>query len=287
MEYNQDHHQEKTIPQILQYKSIAHYFEDYFKYRKHLDEKFSFDMLAAELGFKSRSYVHMLIRGKKKISQQFINIFSKYLKLSTKESTHLMALCFYYNAENHSLKNLFSDKILENFDDPKNIIDIPNYEKFLSSKNAATLRLLIAFKDFKATEKNLKKFLNIDTEELKETLQLLEELQLIYRSETPESWTSSTKSFKVLGSNQNDFFKNYHLNTLQEAESILKSGTALTKFKSIFFALDEISFPHFTEEVDHFMRKMKLKYESAQLNQKHIFKMNVQAYPVTQKYEDT
>jgi uncharacterized protein (TIGR02147 family) len=285
MEYNRYPHSEKMAPQILQYNSIAQYFEDYLTYRKQLNEKFSFEILAAEIGFKSRSYIHMLIHGKKKISSKFVDSFSQYLKLNQKESSHLTALCLYYNSKNNALKSIFGDKILENLDDPKNIVDIQNHEKFLSSEHAPTIRLLLAFKDFKGTVENLKSVLNIDQNQLIDTLQLLKELELIHWSETDCGWKASTKSFKALGPSQNTALKKYHLNSLKEAESNLIDNEDMSKFKSILFSMDKHNFPQFTEEVDSFMRKMKLKYESAQLSQKHVFKMNVQAYPLTKKYE--
>lgn len=287
MEYNRYPQSEKVAPQILQYHSIAQYFEDYLTYRKQIDEKFSFEILAAELGFKSRSYIHMLIHGKKKISSKFIGGLGQYLELNPKEISHLTALSLYYNSKNNALKNIFGDKILENLDDPKNTVDIQNHEKFLSSEHAPTIRLLLAFKDFKGTDENLQNVLNIDREQIAKTLQLLKELELIHWSEAEHMWKASTKSFKALGSSQNAALKKYHLNSMKEAESILIANEDMSKFKSILFSMDENNFPLFTEEVDSFMRKMKFKYESAQLSQKHVFKMNIQAYPLTEKYEET
>lgn len=279
---------EMLQPNIMQYTHVYKYFEDYFNYRKSLDDKFSFEIWATELGFKSRSYIHMLIKGKKKVTQQFIDIFSQKLKLNAKEISHLTALSFYHNSKSLQLKNFFNDKILETLDDPENITEVKNNEKFLSSRHLPLLRMIVSYKDFQATECSMKKLLNMNSDDLKINLKILEDLQLI-RAVQVESceekiWISNTKSFKSTNKNQENTFKNYHIETLQEAESILHADEILRKFKSIYFSLDEESFPSLSEDVDAFVRKMKLKYESATLNNKHVFKLNVQAYPLTKKY---
>lgn len=275
-------------PNIMQYTHVYKYFEDYFNYRKAIDDKFSFEVWAAELGFKSRSYIHMLIKGKKKVTQAFIDIFSRKLNLNDKEISHLTALSFYRNSKSLQLKNFFNDKILETLDDPENITEVKNNAKFLSSRHLPLLRMILSYKDFQATESSLKKLLAINATELKKNLKILEELELIraihVESSEEKIWISNTKSFKSTNKNQENVFKNYHLETLQEAESVLHADEILRKFKSIYFSLDEESFPSLSEDVDAFVRKMKLKYESATLNKKHVFKLNVQAYPLTKKY---
>lgn len=277
-------------PQLLSYTYIYKYLSDYFDHRKFKDDKFTFEVWAAELGFKSRSYLQMLSKGKKNATPHFIKIFSENLNLTAKETEHLTALALYHNAKSSQQKRIYLDKILENLDHSSFTPNVKNNLQFLSNKYLPLLQLIVAFEDFKATEKSLSKILNLSTAEVKKHLKTLEELNLI-RSTTLESsgekiWLSNSKGFKALDVHQEQIFKIYHLESLKEAESALNTDALMKKFKSIYFSLGDESFSEFTEEVDAFLRKMKLKYGSDHLKHKRVFKVNVQAYPLTEKLED-
>jgi uncharacterized protein (TIGR02147 family) len=176
----------------------------------------------------------MLIKGKKKVTQQFIDIFSHKLSLSKKEISHLTALSFYHNSKSMQLKNFFNDKILENLDDPENITEIKNNAKFLSSRYLPLLRMIVSYEDFKTTEKSLEKLLEISASEIRKNLKTLEELGLVRSIQVESSeeavWISNTKSFKAISTDQKQVFKEYHLETLKEAENVLNADSILQKF---------------------------------------------------------
>lgn len=52
-------------PNIFEYLDIISYLSDYYMYRKSIHSGFSYESWAAELELKSRSFLRMMVLGKK------------------------------------------------------------------------------------------------------------------------------------------------------------------------------------------------------------------------------
>lgn len=263
----------------------AHKFlNDYYLYRKGLDAKFSYEIWGVEMGFRSKSSLRMVCSGERNISRSFLNNFSRKNNLNSKEKEHFDLLANYQNATESHLKKLYLDKIIEQVDFSENISEIKDSAKFLASPILPLLQLIISFEDLTATEAVLQKITGLKEPELKNHLTTLQELGLAQSNQTG-IWTSKAKSFKVPDLLQDETIKLYHLDTLNEARQILNQQMKLKKFKSLFFSLAEEDFLDLSEVMDSFISKLKVKYGNSKIKQKRLFKINLQAYPVTDKPE--
>lgn len=275
---------------IIQSFMTAHkYLNCYYLYRKKNDSKFSYEIWAAELGFKSKSSMRMMCFGKRNISNLFINRFSKKNSLTEADKDYFYLLAQYQNTKISSLKKIYLDKIIEKCNAQSNFLEIKNYVQFLSSPSLPILQLIISFKDLKASEETLKKVTGLNLKTLASYLKILEDLGFITsfsnESEKTKIWTSRVQNFNIPDKFSDEALKMYHMNTADEAKSILNSQIESKKFKSLFVSLSEQDYKSFTEDVETFISRMMLKYANNFIKNKKLYKANFQVYPVTEKFD--
>lgn len=274
-------------PKIKTYMNAYKYLGDYYEYRKNQDNTFSYEMWAAELGFKSKSSVRMVCKGQKMISDLFIESFAQKVGLEQKEKDYFYLLANYQNTKSSSLKRAYLDKIIENMDTTENYSEIKNYTRFLSSPALPLLQLIISFSDFKATESKLKEITGLAAKRIKESLKTLEKLGLAQplnsEKESEQVWSSKIKYFKVPDKLNDGALVLYHQGTCKEAYDILNKPIDLKKFKSIFFSLNENDYADLSQDLEEFITKIKFKYGNNSLMKKQLYKVNLQVYPITKK----
>ncbi|MBO9668017.1 MAG: DUF4423 domain-containing protein [Bdellovibrio sp.] len=62
----------KAKPVVFEYLDAYQYLQDYYAFRKKLDAGFSYESWAVELNFNSRSFLRMMIYGKKKLTDKVV-----------------------------------------------------------------------------------------------------------------------------------------------------------------------------------------------------------------------
>lgn len=269
-------------PQIKKYSALLNYLQDYMIYRKSVDGRFSYDTWAAELGFKSHSFMSMICKGKRTITPEFVRIFSKSMSFTKEEQRHMSLLADYARAKTESQKKLFQEKITESQDVEESLYDIKDYVQFLSSPSALQLLLVISFEDIVATNKNLKNILQMTSVEFNKNIQTLEKLKLIeYHDKT---WVPKSKSFKLEDRTRDKAFAEFHKKSLAEAKAMLDKQLDVRRFRSIYFSLANEEIDEMKNEIEVFLTKMKRKYSGRQFHNRRLIKLNLQAYPVSQLY---
>lgn len=283
----QNIHDQKPKP--TEYLLITDYLKDYFEYRRSLDSAFYYEEWAAELGFKSRSFMRMLCQGTRKITQQFIKIFSEKYKFSELDTEYFTGMALYQRSESAIQKKFYLDKLFERYK-PKGVeSEIKDYIRFLSDEKLPLIQTILSFEDARINESVLSGLLNINKKEALDYLNRLEEMGLIKKAlmeSTGETiWVSNSKSFKVADSKSDAALKIFHKNSLVEAQAVLDCDNRQRRFRSVYFALKEESFSEATEEIEVFINKLKAKFGTTDLVNKKVFKMNLNIFDVTEKYE--
>lgn len=279
----------KSQPILKQYIHLTQYFEDYFKFRKFRDSKFSYEVWAAELGFKSRSYLRMISKGSRSITLQFIKIFSDKMNFTADEQEYMTFMAFYSKAKSPTQKKIYMDKILDRIDPEQNRLEIDNYTEFLSSPHLMSLLLIISFEDVIATEANLKNLLGLKAIEIKRHLKTLQKLKLITQKKAArygqDIWVSNSRAIKISDKAKDAALLKFHMRTLVEAREILENDPEFRRFRSIYFSVPENQLDDLSHEVESFLKKMRQKFGSNQLHGKNLVKMNLQTYPVSRTHK--
>lgn len=276
------------IPPFVQnYTQLKQYLNDYFTYRKSMEKVFSYEIWGAELGFKSRSFMRMISTGERNITPKVSSILSTKLGFTPEQEEYFSLLIQHNNAKTASQKKIYSEKMLEFTAVEPDLIEVKEYEKFLSSPYLSQIFLLVSFEDMAATETNLKKLVDVSTNELKKALVTLEKMGMIKSvpfTGNKKRWVSNSKSFRVPGKPKDKSIVEFHQQSLKEASQVLATNQAFRHFRSIYFSINEDATEELKQEVEIFLAKMKRKYAGGSLNKKRLVKLNLQAYPVSQVY---
>lgn len=273
-------------PKIKRYSNILKYLKDFYEYKKALDAKFTYDIWSAELGFRSRSFMYLICSGRRPLTVKFIDKLAHYLEFNFAEKNHLILLSSYHRTKSTDLKAIFLDKILENLDSNENTLDTRNYSSFISSPTMPLIKMILSFDDIKGTFDEISSLLKVDARTIKKDLLVLEKMGLVKRTYTESSreiiWKATSKSFKVTGLTSREIMDFFHHRTAIEAAEISKHSEVFKKFRSILFAINPGDHELLLSEIEHFLSKMKNRFGYNEISGKHIVKLNLQAYPVTE-----
>jgi uncharacterized protein (TIGR02147 family) len=276
-------------PSIRKYFSATKFLNDFYIYRKKIDPAFSYELWAIELGFKSKSTLRMISIGERNLSEDFIEIFSSKEKFEQIDKEYFLLLAKLNAAKNIQMKKIYLDRLSEISTYSEQKTEIKNIQLFLSDLNLMRTQVLIAYNDFEATSVNIKKILGLSSNELNKVIHDLESMGLIqsYQSESrPDKiWKTTSKFFSVTDEAYNEAMNLYHFNTTKEASKAIFREEFCQKFKSLSMALSDTDFTELNEMLDLFNNKLKIKYGRGPLQNKRIYKVNLQAYPVSKKLE--
>lgn len=273
-------------PSIKRYSHVLNYLKDYYAFRKSLDPQFTQDLWSLELGFKSTSTMYLITSGRRPLTLKFIDTLSHSLKLTEVEKNHLILLASYNKTKSQSLKSVLFDKILENLDTDENIIEAKKYFEFVSSSTMPIILIALAFDDVKGSISELSAILKVSHHKMRKDLTDLENMGLIKKvlSETSNEviWKTTSKNFLIPDDRSNNIMDLFHQKTLDEARHALRQTDIFKRFRSIMFPVHPDNHELLLSEIESFLTKMKNRFRDPKLTGKHIVKLNLNAYPVSQ-----
>lgn len=274
----------KEKPILFNYISATNYLHDLMTFRKSESPGFTYESWANELGFKSRSFMTMVLNKERKITAQFIEVFVSSMNFSPAERSFFTLLVRYNQTESESEKVHYLDRLLELQGNQKDQIEIKNYHNFLQSTFLPKLLVLLSFKDLNRTPEGLGLFLNEKIEFLSSSLNQLQEIGLA-SPDDQNQWFSTKKSFKVPKNFSSEALEKYHNQSLNEAIQAQKKPTALRRFRSLLLPLSESDYLNLLSDIESLVSKTVAKYDSETLDQKMLYKLNLNLFPITEKFE--
>jgi uncharacterized protein (TIGR02147 family) len=275
-------------PALKNYLSVTEYLQDYYHHRKSQNPGFSYEAWAAELGFKSRSFLKMIVDRKRNITSAVAETLAAAMELDPSERSYFQLLVNYSQAEEPAQKELFMEKIFEQLGQAQERQEILHYQEFLSSKELPKLLVLLSFKDLDKTPTGLAEFLRRPEADIVQSLARLQAMGLAH--EVPEGslrteWQATKKSFKVPKNFGCLALENYHNHCLQEAIQAQKLAPHLRRYRSLLLPLSAEDYTKLLGDIESLVAKTVAKYDSDSLVQKRLYKMNLNLIPVTETLE--
>lgn len=285
-----------SAPRVRQYLSATKFLKDYFVFRQNTDPHFSYECWAAELNFKSRSYMRMICVGERRLTPEFIQVFAQQMQFSTEDINHLTLLALYDKAKTNSQRQLYLEKIIESLETKENRVEIKNYVEFLSSPILPLLQLILSFNDIDGKLEVLKNLLNEDSQKIKLKLATLENLGLIQTLQNKtqqdeslqnQSWKAKPNSFKVPDLPGNQALLDYHQAILKKSQLALQQNPQSRRFRTLLLALNSNEFEELSQEIENFLKKILFKFNPSELNGRKIYQFNLNSFAVTNTYQST
>ncbi|KYG64809.1 hypothetical protein AZI86_11430 [Bdellovibrio bacteriovorus] len=277
--------QEKVkLPDVFGYLSLLKFLQDYYQARKSAEPGFSYDVWATELGFQSRSYLRMVLIGRKKVSEGFIEKFNGAQGWSQAEASYFSILAKYNQSTLASEKQLYGNKliqILKSFSERKTVKDAV---EFLSKPLYARLLVMLSFEDITPTDTTFARLLGTSVEEINSALQVLESLKLATASnvDTEVHWRPNQTNFDVPDSVGSVPLMHFHKTSLQDSMEAFDQPKDLRRFKSLLLPLSAEEMILFHQMTDEFISQLSARFQSNTYSSRRLFQVNLNVFSVAE-----
>lgn len=268
-------------PNIYNFLSAVSYLSDYFKYRKQLDNKFSFDSWAQELGFQSRSYLRMVMIGKKSITPRFIEAFVQSAKLDKMTAKYFEILVNYSQAKSHQERESFGASLLKLIKSNVMQESISDHVDFVAQPFYPRLLVLLSFEDIVRDKKTLATLIDASEAEVEKGLQVLASLDLIEKINSTD-WRSKKTLFKVPDNIGSVTLAHFHEKSLHDALKAFTLPKEVRKFQSFLLPMDKGELESFHTLLEAFSAELISKYRSNIYQDRRVFQVNFNIFPVSQ-----
>jgi uncharacterized protein (TIGR02147 family) len=249
------------MPNLFAYLDYRQYLKDYYEEKKAASSVFSYKGFANKAGFKTKSFLKMVIMGKKNLSDISLQKVAKALKLDDKATSYFEDLVAFNQAKSLKLRNQLLEKLLvHKVAGVGRVIQQAQYE-FYAQWFHHTLREILPYHDFKGDYEKLGNMLTppISKEDARRSVDLMTRLGLIQKQE------------------------NGHLeNFLLASKALVSCPAPMRDLSCLVVRLSDGGFQLMKQEIQGF-RKRLLELAESDQNFKRVYHISFQMYPTTQE----
>jgi uncharacterized protein (TIGR02147 family) len=274
--------QNQKAPNVLEYLDVHSYLQDYYNHRKKLDKNFSYEAWCAELGFKSRSFLRMMVVGKKKITPKLAEAIANQNLYAPEEQEYFAYLVKYSQSGSIKDRQVYGQKMMQILKRQNKAEVIPDSENFISSPLLPRLLSLFSYEDVQTSTPNLARIMGLGEEQTRQALQTLKSLGLVENTEDADLWKSKVSTFKVPDNKGSQYLRHFHEKSLHEALQAFDKPVQTRRYKSLLLPMDEEDFAVFNRMLDDFANEQIVRHDVKMYGGKRIFQVNFNIYPVTE-----
>ncbi len=268
-------------PKIFKYLDFRVFMRDFYEDRKARDPNFSFAVWNSRADFKSRSYLRLVMVGKRDLSPDSMLKVAQALELNKKESEFFDLLVRFNQAKNLETREYYLKQVLKisHRGATENIRD--NY-LFLSSYKAPRILSYLVMEDVNRSPEKMCQVFSLASEDLNEILESLKNLGLI--SWVPESseWRANVRQVEAPSQLGNLAIQSFHKKMLKESESAIQLDPTLRQLLSITLTLSEDQYADCIQEIHSFADFLLQRFQTQTGNNKKIHHLNLQLIPVSE-----
>lgn len=271
-----------AAPIVFDYLDLNFYLQAYYKYRKSNQKDFSYETWSDELGFnKSRSFLRMIVIGKKKASPLFIEAFCGLSFQSALEKEYFLCLVKYSQAGTLTDKQAYGNNLVQILKKSTTLQQIENTD-FVSSPLLPRLLTLISFHDIEPQAPTYARLLNLPLPQVEEALSTLRSLELIesFVKDGRLQWRALSERFKVPDHKGNLNLMAFHEKSLREAIAAFDKPKSLRQYKSLLLAMSEEELELFYRNLNDFAAEQLARFTPNQFSGRRVFQVNFNSYPV-------
>ena len=270
-------------PVVFEYLDATYFLSDYYKYRKSLSKKFSYEIWADELSIPSRSFLRLVVLGKKKISDNYIIKLSDHLFSDKNQRDYFFHLVKYTQKTSSQERQIHSQKMISLIKSQRKELIVKNPSEFLSSPNLPRLLVLLTFKDIHPVVSTYARLMSLPPEQIERYLRVLERNQLA-RSEIIDGethWFCISEFFSVPDEAGSEFLIHFHRASLQEAMAAFNQPKTQRRYESLILPLNTTEYNQFNEDFANFLSEQRTKFSANHLVGRGLYQMNYNIYLTT------
>lgn len=266
-----------TKPSIFDYLDYRRFLEDFTAYLKSKGQ-YSIRKFAAQAGFKSNSFMRMVVTGKRNLSTESVRKLSTAFRLTERETEFFEKLVIFAQSETLQGKDTAYQEILKSkaFQNVQPTA-AAQYEFFNNWSIVALLEGLgTTFSDL--PPQDMARALDMTQSQLEQALNLLNNLGLIHKR--GKVWKKKEAAFQTPAETNSLNIRNFHRQMIERAlHSIDNTPREKRAFRSGTIALSHASYEDVKRRTFQFIEDLNAIY-AREKDVDKIYQINIQIFPL-------
>lgn len=277
-----------SAPIVFEYLDVLSYLQDYYSFRKRHSPRFSYEVWSSELGLNNRSFLRMLVMGKKKITVKFFESFSGQSLQTAEEKNYFDYLIRYSQAKNMKERQAYGQTLMSLLKGYQQVDLVEDYNDFVSDPLLPRLFALMSFEDVTMSVHSAAKMLNLSLQKAEAVLKGLQDLKLVESlQENGEiQWRATSSVFRVPDNFGSLNLMKFHTHSLQEAMQAFHLPKETRRYKSLLLPMDAQGMTEFNTLLDRFAAEQMVRFNSKTYAGKRMFQVNFNIYPVAEPSQE-
>lgn len=271
---------------IYNYLNYREFLEDFYKEKKLSNPGFSYQVFANKAGFKSKSFIKLVIDNKKNLSEDSVQKINNVLKLKDKAYSYFCDMVAFNHAPNLALRNFYFQKLMQYNQKNKVKIILAQQYAFYEKWYHNTIRELVTQIDFKDDFQKIGKLLHppLHARQVRQSVKLLLKLGLIKKEGTRYV---QTDTLITTGNEVRSLaVQNFHVqNLVLAAEAIDTVPSAERDISCLVVGLSDEGAQLFKKEIQNFRKKLlEIAHNEKKINR--VYHVNFQFIPTSGAWHD-
>ena len=268
---------------IYNFTSYREFLHDYYKEQKSLDLSFSYQTFADKAGFKTKTFIYKVIKGKKALARQSTIQIARAIGFKKRETDYFVAMVSFNNVKGIDEKDYYFHQLQKLSRSLEVSVIRNNQYYYFNHWYIAVIRELVTVFDWKDDFKALAKSLNppITPKQAKDAVTLLVDLGMIQKLPTG-TYIQADKSITT-----GDTLKSLAIQKFQKqcmrlaTEAIDRHKSNVRDISTLTVGISQKGFDKITQEIGNFRRKL---VEIVQNDEPvdRVYHMNFQFFPVSE-----
>lgn len=270
-----------TAPSPTSYLDLHQYLKDVYNHRKNLDNTFSYQTWAEELGLKSRSSLRLVILGQKPLTLSLSQTLAAALNLSALEREYFLLMTAHHLETEPEKRKARMRHMLDLLKYINGRVECSDLDDFLADTHIPPLQVLLSFEDLSRTPESISRLLQKDLSLIETWLQTLQNLKLAHFNPETQSWEALHNSFKISERLGNNTLQNYHAAVLRESAEAIHLPVHTRRFRTLLMALNESQYTEFCQKLDESLSSLLSQYASSEFQGKKLYRYTMALTPLS------
>lgn len=267
------------MPIIFEYMDIRHFLQDFFKYRKTLNPKFSYGMWSQQLGFSNKTLLRLIVLGKRKITPKTRQRLKDFFNFDAHSEVYFEVLVDYSQTSSSTQKNALGQQLIQlqrkRFVQPETLLE----QSVLKDPYSPMILTLINSSESALSSEEIAKIIKLPLERLGQILEVLEaEGQIKRREDLYEPVNSTFKIPDLFGSQGLRKFYSYWL---QKSVSAIDLPYEVRRFRSLQIVLNQEEFEELNKSFQNFVVENLSRFEHNCIDDRKLYILNTSIFPIT------
>lgn len=270
------------MPNIFNYIDYREFLEDFYNEQKSLNKAFSFQYFANKAGFKSKSFIKLVIDGKKNLTNESIQKLNNVLKLKDKSFSYFSDLIAFNQTRSVQQRNFYFEKLAQyNKRSSARTVINQQYEIYSKWYYNAIRELVVNF-DFNDDYELLGKMLKpaVSYRKARDAVKLL--LRLGFIEKKQNRYVQCDPVITTGDEVRSLAISNFHIqNMALAANSIETVASSARDISCVVVGLSDEGFDLIKDEIRKFRKKL-LDIAAVETKISRVYHINFQVLPVSE-----